>query len=260
MDEQNLVAHVEQLGLSNKEAKVYLASLSLGPAPVQQIADEAHIKRVTTYVVLESLAGLGLVNQTLKGKKTLYMAEEPATLSRLLERRANDLADQETNLKTIMPRLSALRLAPQVLPQIRFYDGPEAVRGLLTDFYSLYKGSAEEGLIFSNVDELRSFMPERGESQADPERLKRGIHSRLIYTSKQGAIYRLKEDELARVSRYVPFEKYPVTGYIGVLGEYVVMIGLSARHPVGLTMKNPQMAQSMRAMFELSWDYAGTLE
>src|SRR4051812_25054594 len=79
-----LIASIEDLGLSQKEARVYLANLMLGPATVQKIADQSGIKRVTTYVILESLNNLGLVSQSTKGKKTYFVAEEPSHLRRLL--------------------------------------------------------------------------------------------------------------------------------------------------------------------------------
>src|SRR6266699_2317106 len=103
MNDQQLISHVEELGLSNKEARVYLASLALGPSPVQKIADDSGIKRVTTYVILESLVGLGLVSQTSKGKKTYFIAEDPINLERLLDKREQEIQDQKHNFSQILP-------------------------------------------------------------------------------------------------------------------------------------------------------------
>jgi sugar-specific transcriptional regulator TrmB len=116
MNDQLLISHVEELGLSNKEARVYLASLGLGPASVQKIADEAGIKRVTTYVILESLVGLGLVSQTVKGKKTYFVAEDPVNLERLIERRRQELKEQKQNFDHILPELQNLKMQPKDSP------------------------------------------------------------------------------------------------------------------------------------------------
>ena len=40
----------EYLGLSEKAAKVYVATLSLGTASIQQIARKSGLKRPTTYL------------------------------------------------------------------------------------------------------------------------------------------------------------------------------------------------------------------
>ena len=46
---------LKNLGLSEKAAQVYLASLELGEAPVQKLAERAGLKRTTVYYVLEEL-------------------------------------------------------------------------------------------------------------------------------------------------------------------------------------------------------------
>ena len=59
----DLIQELGHLGLSEKEAAVYLASLELGPAPVQDISHKAKVNRATTYVMIESLMGRGLISR-----------------------------------------------------------------------------------------------------------------------------------------------------------------------------------------------------
>jgi len=54
-----LIQELQKLGLSDKESKVYLASLELGPAPIAAIAKQASVNRPTTYVIIESLIKKG---------------------------------------------------------------------------------------------------------------------------------------------------------------------------------------------------------
>ena len=53
---------LQELGLSEKEARVYLALFELGPSVVSGLAKKAGINRSTTYVILETLAKRGLVS------------------------------------------------------------------------------------------------------------------------------------------------------------------------------------------------------
>ncbi len=57
----SLDRELSALGLSQKEATVYVALLELGTASVQAIARRADLVRPTTYVILEALTKKGLV-------------------------------------------------------------------------------------------------------------------------------------------------------------------------------------------------------
>jgi len=57
-----MLTQLKHIGLSNNEAKVYLAMLELGPSPVLDIAAKAAINRPTTYVQIELLKKKGLVS------------------------------------------------------------------------------------------------------------------------------------------------------------------------------------------------------
>jgi len=257
VEEHELISQVEGFGLSNKEARVYLAALSLGGASVQMIADRAGIKRVTTYVILESLQGQGLVAQTVKAKKTFFLAEDPTHLERLLERKANEVAEQIKSLRKVLPRLDAVRSEPNDSPELNFYDGADSVRGLFRDFYTTPFGKASEILLFCNLDELTDILPESSLNLAKAERLAKGITGRLIYTSEHIRLNSSEEKAQMRVSRFVPPSKYPVTGDISVMGDCVVLISLSKNRPVGVRIRNAEMARSMKALFEMAWDQAG---
>src|SRR3989338_6412357 len=86
-----LVKILEDLGLSEKEAKVYLASLELGESAPAEIAKHAGINRDTTYVIAEKLVKDGLMSQLEKDKKTYFMAENPEQLLRLLRKQEQDI-------------------------------------------------------------------------------------------------------------------------------------------------------------------------
>jgi len=46
---------LQEQGMSEKEALIYLVTLELGSAPASTIARKANIKRVTTYAILRDL-------------------------------------------------------------------------------------------------------------------------------------------------------------------------------------------------------------
>jgi HTH-type transcriptional regulator, sugar sensing transcriptional regulator len=253
MEEHELVSHIEDLGLSNKESRVYLACLSIGAASVQAIADRAGIKRVTAYVVLESLQTLGLVSQLVKAKKTYFVAEEPDRLDRLLKNRADELLRQTEAFKTILPSLATLKGSTREQSEMKFYDGVDALKTLFKDFFTTYQGDAKEYLLMSNLEAMSNL---RG-TGVDDIRVVRGIRCRLLYGNSSGSVYPENDKKKLQSARFLNASKYPIPGEIGILGNFVVMVSPAASRPVGVTVRNSEIARSMRTMFEMAWAFAG---
>lgn len=86
----NLTELVRQYGLSENEAKLYLAALELGEASVQDMAKKAAVKRTSIYYMLDELESKGVLTTTKRNKKIYYIAASPTDLlksfrSRLVE-------------------------------------------------------------------------------------------------------------------------------------------------------------------------------
>jgi sugar-specific transcriptional regulator TrmB len=254
MNEQ-LISHIEDLGLSNKEARVYVACLLTGPAAVQRIADQSGIKRVTTYVILESLVGLGLVSQSIKGKKTLFIAEDPSNLRRLLEKRAHELEEQQTNFESILPELSKLKAIPKDSPNVRFYDSADGIKTIMSNFIQ-HGISDDVDVVYgmSNLDQLYVFFPEIRHAHSNPQRTTAGIRSKFIYTSNEGALLKDSDAASNRESRFFPPDKFPMSGDFTIVGDNVMLLTLNGQHPMGVTIESSELAKGFKAIFSAAWE------
>lgn len=256
MNEQ-LVSQVEDLGLSQKEARVYVANLMLGPATVQKIADFSGIKRVTTYVILEALVNLGLASQTSKGKKTYFSAEDPAKLLRLLSKKEQEIKEQKHSFEEVLPQLQALKSLPNDSPSVKFYDSAEGIRAVVSSFYAEHKDEKyDQAFGITNADQLHAFFPEIAANQANPARIEVDVASKVIYTSKDGSVFKDTDKQRNRQSRWVPPDKYPLNGDLSIMGNHVIMLSLVGSKPIGVTIESAELARSMKALFDLAWQSA----
>jgi len=254
---EDLIKQVEDLGLSNKEARVYLANLMLGPAGVQQIADVSGIKRVTTYVILESLVGLGLVSQTTHAKKTLFNAEAPANLQRLLEKREQSLRDQQQQLEELLPQLKDLKTLATDAPSVKFYDGPEGVKTNNKAFFEKAERDKVDCVYgISNLDLLYKYFPYIEDQGANPARVSTGIPSKFLYTSSKGPIMKSTDKLKNRHSRFVPSDKYGLECDISIAGNNTSLLALSDSKAIGVTIDSEQIARGLKSLFDLAWEAA----
>ncbi len=131
-------------GLSEYESMVYLASLSLGPSTVGEIAKKSGVKRTTVYPVIESLKQKGIMSVKIIGLKSLFQAENPDKLEIIIEQKAK-------KLKNMIPELTALQNLTGNESIIKYYEG---VAGVKTVYDSILDGlkPGDEYLIVSDME------------------------------------------------------------------------------------------------------------
>ena len=97
--------NLTELGLSEKEALLYLLLLRSGPSPASSLAKRLQIKRVSLYPVLESLTERGLVDyeQTSLGRR--YIPHDPICLIDLLEKETAEVRHRMEIAKMCVEKL-----------------------------------------------------------------------------------------------------------------------------------------------------------
>jgi len=79
------VNDIEQLGFTEKESRLYLTSLRIGPASMQVLARKAGIDRGTAYHVAKTLGQKGLFSSTSEeGARPQFHAAHPKALHEYL--------------------------------------------------------------------------------------------------------------------------------------------------------------------------------
>ena len=76
---------LEEIGLSKKEAVLYLTLLRYGQRPITFLSNKAGVNRGLGYVLLHSLLEKGLVTKTTKGRVQYFSALDPKYLVTYLE-------------------------------------------------------------------------------------------------------------------------------------------------------------------------------
>lgn len=245
---------LEKLGLSEKESKVYLATLELAQDSVQNIAKKAGVNRPTAYFVLEHLMELGLVSTLEHGKKTLFVAENPKELESLLENEKQEIENRKIELKESMNQLLAIYNAKQGKPAVRYFEGKEGLVAL--DKYGeerVKKGSTIYYLL--PVDLLGKYFPVR-RTDAMRERIAHKVWSKVIYTySDKSQIQSASKDkEELRIAKYIPRDRCPFDVLISIYPDDLIKFYyIDEIHPYGVAIESADFARNMRMFFELAW-------
>ncbi len=116
----------EKIGFSKNETKVYLALIHHGKLTVASIAQKSQVKRPTVYLALGTLGEKGLVKQAVLGKRTYFLPENPAKISKML-------AQQKKQIEDTLPTLIKIYKKSSKEPEIVSYYGKDGVRQIYTD-------------------------------------------------------------------------------------------------------------------------------
>ncbi|MBU6214359.1 hypothetical protein KGM48_00735 [Patescibacteria group bacterium] len=122
-----LAKTLEEFGLSDKEAAVYLSLLELGPSVVSSIAKHSRINRSTVYVVLSFLAKRGFVSTSDVQNVRLYTAASPERLVKIAQESADKYKELTATTKSLLPKLRAMQSGAKQKPRVQFFDGDEGI-------------------------------------------------------------------------------------------------------------------------------------
>jgi len=193
-----------EIGLNEKEAKVYLASLELGQSVVQAIANKAGVNRATTYFVIEGLMAKGLMSSFHQGKKQLFVATDPDRLVEILEEQERDMKRKSKELKKLIPQLQSINNKKSDRPVVRYYEGKEGISAMNDEMMRVTSSSVIP--MAYSVDSVDNIFMQEERERAKKKRLDKNIKTKVIYTYKNGVL----ESTLDGSRRKVPFERFPL--------------------------------------------------
>lgn len=133
---------LEELGYTPNEAKVYLASLSLGEAQISDLAERVEMPRSTVQVIAERLHEEGLMDFYIMRRHKYWVARDPVLL---LEK----AQAQELMIHEAIPNLIKLRQkARRQIQNFKTFDDFKSLKDVAD-------GMTQAVLIASNQAEIR---------------------------------------------------------------------------------------------------------
>lgn len=242
---------LQKIGLSEKEAKVYLASLRLGKSPVQAISKEAGINRGTTYNVIESLTKKGLISSYQEGKKQYFFAESPDQLELLFKQQLEEIEHNRGRLKELLPELKQLDNKEKDKPVVRYFEGKNGIRAMVEDMFDVKSGT--EIVMAYPYDEIKQKFTSKELLEWRNKRLKNNVHTRAIYTRNMEAIER---PNIQSNRAEVPSDKYPLKSDVAIYENRIRIASLCGEKMIGIIIEDKDAADTLRSVFQLAWKAA----
>lgn len=249
------------LGLSEEEAKTYLALLKTGSTSAGFLAKHLDLPRPSVYGFLERLTAKGLVKQSVdfSGVKS-YQAEPPEKVNMLFEQKIEQLQNRQVEYQAILPELEVGGMGKAMPPKFQLYEGQEGVKHVLKDML-LYRNMETEA--FWPIKSMIEVLSADFFRYHNKQRIKNNLSIRAIWPKEQVVSivahpYLGASPALLRELRIAPADVDFSMGY-WIYGNKAAFIS-SKRESFGFIIESVELVEMLKAQFEVIWRLSKALK
>lgn len=248
-----------KIGLSDNEAKIYLALLPIGSAPASILGKRTNLPRSTAQFTSEQLFKQGLFKKTQKGQAFIYIAEPPEKLFYLVEQEIEEAEQKETDLQRIKGQLQQLYNPSAIIPQIKFYSTPEETLNILDEIIDQVE---ENGEIFSfaKILEKKDILPqtEKALSRFIEKRMKKKIYAKVLTQyNKIGKLLQKNDSNNLRETRLIDL---PNLGFSGgemfFIKDKIYTLSQEGQTFFAFMVESESITAMNKALFDFAWNQA----
>jgi len=227
---------LREIGLSNKESKVYLSLLKNSPVRGGELAKLLNMDRTHTYNILSNLVNKGLASHILKNNKKLFRATSPKNL-------LNQVQKKENIIKSILPGLLELESFKKEPSTVRILEGKE---GLRTIIRMLFESESKDICVYGGTG--KSYEVIKYEMPRIAKETKKAKISGRIITGEglRGKLFtKLKNFNIRYVKELTPSSTM-------IFGNKV-SINVFEEKIIVILIESKSVADSYRKYFEYLW-------
>jgi sugar-specific transcriptional regulator TrmB len=244
MNKSDLITAVKQMGLSDKAARVYLASLLLGETTVLELAKESGVSRTSIYYTLDELRDKGMIIEVERGKKIYIMYVEPECLVKEARQRA-------LTIDEFLPALEEIKFNKKRKPRIEFYFGPAGFKEV---WFKVFHSGLKEFRIITDASHFNGYVkPAYILDEIIAEKRKLGIKSRQIIVDSPDARKIIMKDEQENRKSKLISKDYPFAFTEIITNTFVVYIS-PRQDNVIFTIDQEGYADTKKHVFDALWE------
>ncbi|HIH32149.1 TPA: hypothetical protein HA235_05565 [Candidatus Woesearchaeota archaeon] len=236
------IEQLRDVGLSDKEALIYLELLKSQELLVSEISDKTKLNRSSLYSLLESLSNKGFISYVIKNSTRYYRAAEPQKLIQLQR-------EKEKRLSEILPQLIELNKPATKKPIIEILEGIEGIKTIMND------------VLRQNKEWFAFNIPGKGPEIIGPnvhafekERQKQKILLNVICIKTSEGVKRGKEFSNMKHTKvkYMPKE-YDSPASNWIYADRLAIIFWYRDNPFAVRIIDKELAESYKHQFENLW-------
>lgn len=229
---------------SEKEAKVYLASLELGNAIASSVARKAEENRVTTYSILKELISRWIINEIQKNWVKYFSAISPEELIKHEEQKLE-------KLKWVLPELMAISNAYNNKTKVYFYDWLNKVKELFLEIVDEWDNLNEPFLVFVGTQNMDDRFREFFDWEFKEYRLKQKNPTKAIISDSNSNYSKYHQEN--HNTLIIEDEVFEMWNEIVIYWWKVAILSYNKDEIYWLVIESKVLSKWLKSMFNLIW-------
>lgn len=261
-EEEEVMPLLEDYGLTEEEARVYVGVLRIGTGKVSEISHFTNTDRVKGYKILENLRSEGYVTSTLSSP-ILFSANDPkTTLDTILTKKKSGIQRLEKNQARLIENLEKLKGHSVVsnLPKLSVISGRDNIYNEIKKIIDETKD--EMYLVTSTSDLIRMYYTDIPD--AIKKALKRKVEIKLMTEFEVSD----KTDCVKNLGlNYFKVAKLPSQGRIVCNSSQIIMSGytsktsrIHASDDSALVTNSDEITSNMQSLCKFMWKMGGEVK
>jgi sugar-specific transcriptional regulator TrmB len=255
--DKTIINYLEELGLSEVEAKLYLTILETTPKSVQELARIMEINRTTVYLHIERLIKKELIIKIIKGGNKLITANKPDDiLKTLLNKKVESVSTMQKKLSNITDELTLKYSLHKDIEEaeVKYYKGKLGVR-------KIYEEALKANILCSYVNQAIMH-------DALPDNMQ--LFEEAVKNNKDIKIFEIVEDstnsrrEIELQSKDLKYKKFfyrflPKDVKLSsadtlIYNNKVAIINVGNKQITGVVLHNIDYYKNTKAIFDSYWN------
>ena len=242
---------LNEIGLTETEAKIYLAGLQYPSLGVNELEKQTRVKRTTIYHALATLMQKGLAAKVGTEFKTRFSMTKPENIKLLLDNEIAQLKNKRRDLEEIIPLLNQKVKLPESGIRVLHYEGIEGIKLVVEE--ALYCKSRHWDIIAP----VKNFFSEFDKQYADyylQTREERSITARSLWEQDFIPRRSLAPSEIKKRSpRYLPEVMHGKFQSVIIIFDDKVAFISSLKELSAILIQSKEIHDTSLAMFEGLW-------
>jgi len=256
----NIDTFLKNLGLNEKEVKIFITLLQTGPSTVQNLSKATSISRATIYQRLENLRELGLVVFELGEGGKVVRAVHPKYIKDMVSERVEKSQRLRKDLNDVYPELVTLFQPTSVKAKMLHFEG---VSGLQRMIYNYEMEANSKDLYGYTTIEIDAILGKEFIKKYHKKFLEKGYRDHFILSNNQqnsSYISSAKNTKLykrKRISvRILPQDVFDPKVSVSIYDDKYSIALMKAGKPFGVIIQSEEIADHQREIFNILWEKA----